>query len=190
MTVVRQTGPTLFDDNCAICHGSDAGGQAGKGFPSLTDAAWLWGGSPEAVAETIRVGINAQHDETRVSGMLAFGRDQMLDRESILKVVAYVRSLSQPEVAKSAGTETVAAGEEIFAENCSACHGEDAKGSIDMGAPNLTDGFWIYGGDEDSVFATVWGGRTGHMPAWEARLSPVQRKILALYVLDLNERNR
>jgi cytochrome c oxidase cbb3-type subunit 3 len=188
MTVVRQSGPTLFGDNCAICHGTDAGG--GKGYPALTDAAWLWGNSPEAVAETIRVGVNANHEETRVSEMLAFGRDQMLDRESTLNVVSYVRSLSDPALAGGDKADAVAAGEEIFAENCTACHGEDGKGSVEMGAPNLTDGVWLYGGDEQSIFTTVWDGRKGHMPAWEARLSSVDRKILALYLLDLGKAQR
>jgi cytochrome c oxidase cbb3-type subunit 3 len=54
-----------------------------------------------------------------------------------------------------------------------------------MGAPNLTDKFWIYGGDPQTIYETVWGGRQGHMPTWEARLSDVDRKILALYLVSL-----
>ena len=59
MENVRQTGRALFGDNCAACHGSNA--QGGKGFPNLTTASWLWGGDPESIAETIRVGINSAH---------------------------------------------------------------------------------------------------------------------------------
>ena len=81
MADVRQTGRTLFGDNCAACHGRDAKG--GKGFPNLTTASWLWGGSPEAISETIRVGINASHPDTRVSQMPAFGRDGILKRDEM-----------------------------------------------------------------------------------------------------------
>ncbi len=183
MQIVREAGPALFGDNCAVCHGTDARG--GKGYPNLTDTAWLWGGDPETVAETIRVGINASHDETRVSQMPALGRDQILDRNAVLNVVSYVQSLSDSALATGGQADAVAAGKEVFADNCAACHGEDGRGSIDMGAPNLTDGFWIYGGDRQSVFSTVWGGRQGTMPAWESRLTLVDRKILTLYLLDL-----
>jgi cytochrome c oxidase cbb3-type subunit 3 len=186
MTDVRLTGHALFGNNCAVCHGVGATG--GPGFPDLVDKAWLWGGTPDAVQETIRVGINADDPDTRVSQMQAFGRDGMLDREAILDVVAYVRSLSHPELASGPEAQKVAAGREVFATNCVACHGDDAKGNTEMGAPNLTDSFWLYGGDEDSVYRTVYGGRQGQMPAWEKRLTPTERKILALYVLDLGQR--
>jgi len=186
MSVVRQTGHTLFGDNCAACHGRDAQGQAGSGtgFPNLTTASWLWGGTPDQIAETIRVGINSTHTDTRVGQMLAFGRDGILPRGDVENVVAYVRSLSQPG---DATPEQIAAGKGVFAKNCASCHGDLAGGKTDVGAPNLTDASWIYGGDLASVFTTVWGGRQGHMPTWEARLSAVDRKILALYLVDLRK---
>jgi cytochrome c oxidase cbb3-type subunit 3 len=180
MAVVRQTGHTLFGDNCAACHGREA--QGGKGFPNLTTDSWLWGGTPEKIAETIRVGINSTHPDSRTSQMLAFGKDSMLPRGDIENVVAYVRSLSMKS---DATMEQLAAGQDIFAKNCASCHGEKATGNPDVGAPNLTDPFWIYGGDMTSVFNTVWGGRQGHMPTWEGRLTDVDRKILALYLVDL-----
>jgi len=176
MKIVREAGRPLFEDNCAVCHGMK--GEGGVGFPRLTDGAWLWGGDPEAVAETVRVGINAAHDETRVSQMQAFGRDEILDRQAILDVVAHVRSLSGAE----AGSE---AGAEAFAANCAACHGEDGAGNPDLGAPDLTDDFWIYGGDRQSLYMTVYGGRQGQMPHWEGRLSALERKMLTLFVIDL-----
>jgi cytochrome c oxidase cbb3-type subunit 3 len=183
MRHVRDTGKALFGNNCAVCHGSGAGG--GPGFPNLVDDAWLWGGTPDAVFETIRVGINAEHPETRVGQMLAFGRDGMLDRQAILDAVAYVRSLSHPELANGADAGKIAAGRQVFADNCASCHGDDAKGSEDVGAPDLTDASWLYGGEVDAIYRTVWGGRAGHMPAWEGLLSVADRKILTLYVLDL-----
>jgi cytochrome c oxidase cbb3-type subunit 3 len=184
MAVVRQTGRTLFGDNCAACHGRDAQGQhvGGKGFPNLTTNSWLWGGAPEQIAETIRVGINSSHPESRQSQMLAFGRDGMLPRSDIENVVAYIRSLSTKS---DAPMEQLAAGQAVFAANCASCHGEKAAGNPEVGAPNLTDAFWIYGGDTNTVFETVWGGRQGHMPTWEGRLREVDRRILALYLVDL-----
>lgn len=183
MGIVRQSGKTLFGDNCAVCHGVD--GRGSKGFPNLTSGTWLWGGDPEIIAETVRVGINSTHPDTRVSQMLAFGKDQMLPRDDIGNVVAYVRSLSDPSVAAADNAESVASGKEVFLANCASCHGETAQGMQDMGGPNLADDVWIYGGDHQSIAATVFGGRQGHMPTWEARLSPVDRKILTLYILDL-----
>jgi cytochrome c oxidase cbb3-type subunit 3 len=183
MTAVRQTGPVLFGDNCAACHGRDAKG--GKGFPDLRTTSWLWGGSPEAIAETIRVGINSAHPESRNSQMPAFGRDQILQRTDIENVVAYVLTLSDPKEKPVAGNAE--AGKAVFTANCVVCHGSDAKGTADVGAPNLTDRFWMYGGDGTSIYNTVWGGRQGHMPTWESRLSPVDRRILALYLVDLGK---
>jgi cytochrome c oxidase cbb3-type subunit 3 len=186
MTIVRQAGRTLFGDNCAACHGHNARG--GKGFPNLTTSSWLWGGSPETIAETIRVGINSSHPNSRTAQMLAFGRDSMLPRAEIENVVSYVRSLSNAEAARQVPAENLAAGKKTFADNCASCHGDDGKGKVDMGAPDLTDSNWIYGGDPQTIFTTVWSGRQGHMPAWENRLSALDRKILTLYLTDLRSR--
>ncbi|MGE0652494.1 MAG: cytochrome-c oxidase, cbb3-type subunit III [Alphaproteobacteria bacterium] len=183
MRIVHSSGRPLFEDNCAVCHGMK--GQGGNGFPRLVDDAWLWSASPAGVAETIRVGINSSHPETRVSQMPAFGRDQILDRKAILEVVAYVRALSDPTLARDDQAPMVAAGRAVFAANCVACHGKDGVGNREIGASNLTDGFWIYGGDLQNIFTSVGQGRQGHMPHWEDRLSVIERKILALYVLDL-----
>lgn len=187
MQATRASGNALFGDNCAACHGTDAKG--GTGFPDLTDASWLWGGDPETIAETLRVGINSTHPEARSSQMLAFGRDQLLSRAEILAVVDYVRSLSHPKEEEIAAP-TLAVGATLFAENCASCHGADGSGDPELGAPNLTDGFWLYGGDRQSVFTTVFSGRQGHMPQWEDRLTPVERKILTLYLIDLGEGRR
>lgn len=186
MAIVRHSGSTLFGDNCAVCHG--AGGEGGPGYPSLTDGAWLWGGEAEDISETLRVGINAEHPETRIAEMLAFGRDGILDRQSVLDTVSYVQSLSG--ATEGLDPEAVTRGEEAFAMNCSSCHGESGQGDTTMGAPDLTDGFWIYGGDRNAIYQSVFHGRQGHMPQWETRLSPVERKILTLYVRDLGEQAR
>jgi cytochrome c oxidase cbb3-type subunit 3 len=180
MQPVKEAGRTLFVDNCAVCHGVSATG--GPGFPNLTSKSWLWGGEPEAIEETIKVGINSTNDDTRVSQMMAFGRDGVLAPEQISNVVTYVRSLSGAE----GDAARIDAGKEVFAANCVACHGDNAKGNHDVGAPDLTDHFWIYGGDVDSVYTSVYSGRQGHMPHWDARLSPLQVKLLTVYVHTLD----
>lgn len=187
MRHVRDTGRTLFEDNCAVCHGVQ--GKGGPGFPNLAAGSWLWGGSPEAIAETIRVGINGTAKDTRTGQMMAFGRDGILQREQVLAVASYVRSLSGQKL-DAAEQARVSAGKEVFAANCVACHGENAKGQHDLGAPDLTDANWIYGGDLQSVVNSIHGGRQGHMPSWEGRLSPTDIKLLALYVGTLSEAKR
>ena len=185
MAHVRETGRTLFIDNCAVCHGTR--GTGGPGFPNLAAKARLWGGDPETIAETIRIGINSTNEETRVSQMMAFGRDGVLDDKQIRAVAAYVRSLSNLPMGED-DKARIEAGKEVFTANCVACHGEDARGSTDAGAPDLTDAAWIYGSDAQSVFTTIYSGRQGHMPHWEGRLSPVDIKLLALYVGTLGEK--
>ncbi|MDB5549320.1 MAG: cbb3-type cytochrome oxidase, subunit CcoP [Tardiphaga sp.] len=183
MSAVRQTGPALFGDNCAACHGATA--QGGKGFPNLTTTAWLWGGDPQAISDTIRTGINSTHKDSRTSQMMAFGRDGLLKKDEIDNVVAYVRSLSSASAAPALAATKIAAGKAVFTANCVACHSDNAKGNTELGAPDLTDHVWIYGGDAETIFMTIWGGRQGHMPSWDGRLSTLDRKILALYLVDL-----
>src|SRR5690606_31270927 len=100
---------------------------------NLTTDSWLWGGTPEQIAETIRVGINSTHPDTRTAQMPAFGHDGILQRPDVEKVIAYVRSLSDSG-AQAASAEDVKAGQQISADNCASCHGDDAKGNPEAGA--------------------------------------------------------
>ncbi len=186
MSIVRSTGRQLFGDNCAACHGVDGRGRAG--YPDLTDDDWLWGGGPELIEQTMRVGINTRHPESRMAQMPAFGRDGILDREQVRSVAAYVYSLSNPDYSTEQTLPAIQAGQEVFVATCAACHGEDAAGNRDVGAPNLTDDRWVYGGDLQTVISSVHGGREGHMPTWDERLSTVDIRTLALYVHDLEAR--
>ncbi len=174
----RAMAKPAFGDNCAPCHGSGGAGAKGKGYPSLVDDAWLWGGTLEDIHQTIKVGVRAENEETRSTDMPAFGKDEILEPKQIKDVAGYVISLSGGKVEGA----DVAAGKEIFAENCTACHGEDAKGMQEVGAPNLTDKIWLYGGDAKTVMATITNSRKGLMPTWEGRLDPVTIKALAVYV--------
>ena len=183
MKTVRDTGRQLFGDNCAACHGRDGRGRAN--YPDLTDDDWLWGGGPELIEQTMRVGINTAHPDTRIGQMPAFGRDQMLDREQVRNAAAYVYSLTNPDYSTPENLDRIDAGHEVFVSTCAACHGDNGQGNLDVGAPNLTDARWIYGGDLDTIIASVHGGRQGHMPTWDERLTTAEIRTLAVYVHDL-----
>jgi cytochrome c oxidase cbb3-type subunit 3 len=188
MTSVREGGRSLFGDNCAPCHGMNARGT--PGFPDLTRSS-LWGHTPDVLAETIRVGINSPHKESRVAMMPALGRDLVLKGDDIANVVVYVLSLGGAPAAKpgvNLPARDLEAGKAVYVANCAACHGPEGKGKIDVGAPDLTDSYWTHGSDAASMHGIVWGGLRGEMPGWEGRLSPVERKILALYLADLRRK--
>lgn len=183
MQTVRHTGRQLFGDNCAACHGRD--GKGGSNYPDLTDNDWLWGGGPDLIEQTMRVGINAAHPDSRIGQMPAFGRDEMLDRNQVRSVAAYVYSLTNPDYSTPQNLDRVTAGREVFVTTCASCHGENAEGNREVGAPNLTDAYWVYGGSLDTIIGSVHGGRQGHMPTWDERLTTAEIRTLALFVHDL-----
>jgi cytochrome c oxidase cbb3-type subunit III len=173
-------GRAAFGNNCAPCHGIGGGGA--KGYPNLNDNDWLWGGSLDQIYETISYGIRSGNPKAHESTMVGFGKDGVLKRGEIVTVARYVRSLSGLPV--PAGTD-VAAGKKIFADNCAACHGDEAKGNPEIGAPNLADRIWLYGPDEATIVEVVINGKNGVMPAWADRLDPATLKALAVYVHSL-----
>ncbi|HYE51533.1 MAG TPA: cytochrome-c oxidase, cbb3-type subunit III [Azospirillaceae bacterium] len=179
MGFVQAAGRRAFADNCAGCHG--AGGAGAKGFPTLADDDWLWGGSPEQVLHTVAYGVRNGNEEARLSDMPRFGADGMLTAAQIADVSEHVLSLS------GTATDVTAAGRgaAVYAENCAACHGERGEGNQEMGAPRLNDAIWLYGGDKASVVETVTFARRGSMPAWAERLDPATVKLLAAYVHGL-----
>ena len=173
-------GRSAFLVNCVQCHGS--GAQGAPGYPNLNDDSWIWGGTIDEIFTTINHGVRfAADDDTRVSEMPAYGRDELLDREQIAQVANYVVSLS----GKDHDAALAAEGQTIFADNCAACHGEDGTGDITLGAPNLADAIWLYGEGLDNVIAQVTAPRHGVMPAWGARLGETNVKQLAVYVHSL-----
>ncbi len=169
-------GRAAFGDNCAPCHGS--GAQGFVGFPNLNDDHWLWGGKLDDIYTTVKFGIRAKHDDSRFSEMPAFGKDEILTKQDIATVADHVLSLS----GKGKSTPK---GAEIFAENCSACHGDTGNGDITQGAPRLNDALWLYGGDRATIIETVTKSRGGVMPAWTGRLDDATIKSLAVYVHSL-----
>lgn len=169
-------GRSAFAVNCSQCHGRGAAGAVG--YPNLNDDAWLWGGTLDAIAHTITYGVRNGHDEARFGPMPGFLRDEILERAQIDDVAEYVLSLSG-RAEDSAATER---GAEVFAEQCVACHQEGGIGNTELGAPNIADGIWLYGGEKEAIVETVKAGRAGVMPTWGDRLSPATIKQLAVYV--------
>ncbi|MER9902075.1 cytochrome-c oxidase, cbb3-type subunit III [Mesorhizobium sp. M0130] len=171
-------GGAAFKVNCVQCHGS--GAQGSKGFPNLNDDDWLWGGNAEQIQQTIAHGIRFASDpDTRLSEMPAFG--DIITTDQIKQVGAYVASLSDPVQ----DTSLIELGANVFAENCAACHGENAKGNRELGAPDLTDAIWLYGSGETAIAAQVRAPKHGVMPAWIGRLGEIKAKELAVYVHSL-----
>jgi cytochrome c oxidase cbb3-type subunit 3 len=166
-------GERLFVNNCAGCHGSDARGS--KGFPNLTDADWLGGdGSLDYITKTVTAGRQ---------GMMPPMAAAVGSPEDVKNVANYVLSLSgsaHNNIAAQLGKSKFGA--------CAACHGQEGKGTPAMGAPNLTDKVWLHGWGEDAIITMVNGGKTNVMPAFGARLSADQIRVLGAYVWGLSHK--
>jgi len=172
-------GRSHYAVNCSQCHGS--GAQGAPGFPNLNDDDWLWGGSVDQIYQTVQYGIRSNHDETRSSEMPAFFDDETLDKDQIKDVAEFVLSLSQ----EGRDTAASARGKEVYAEECASCHGDNAKGDKEVGAPNLADAIWFYGGDKDTIVRTISKGRANVMPSWADRLDDSVIRQITLYIHSL-----
>jgi cytochrome c oxidase cbb3-type subunit 3 len=178
MSAAVEGGKAAFKVNCVQCHGSGAAGSIG--YPNLNDDDWLWGGDMKALDYTLTHGIrNPDHPATRVSQMPAF--DGVLTPAEIAAVVAHVRTISGQRKADRLAQQ----GEALFAANCALCHGPGGKGLRNVGAPNLTDGIWLYGGDAATLTQTIKMSRQGVMPRWGQKLDATTIKMLAAYVHSL-----
>ncbi len=164
-------GQSLFGNNCAQCHGSF--GLGNKGFPNLTDNDWLWGGSPDAIKHSVLYG--------RTAAMPAWA--PTLGEDGVKAVTEYVLSLSG-----RAGDQALAEkGKQTYNTMCVGCHGADGKGNQMLGAANLTDDIWLYGGSREDILETIANGRNGKMPAWEKVLGKDKSHLVAAYVLSLSQ---
>ena len=166
----RTIGKRLFATYCTTCHGSDARGA--RGFPNLRDSEWLYGGDPKSIETTILNG--------RTGAMPAWGA--VLSKDDIFNTAEYVRTLSglraDPEIASK--------GQKIFSQYCVACHGADGKGNQQVGAPNLTNDIWLYGGSQETIIETITHGRNGRMPAHKEFLGAAKVHLLAAYIYGLS----
>jgi cytochrome c oxidase cbb3-type subunit 3 len=172
-------GKAIFADNCAPCHGPGGGGS--KGFPNLADDDWLWGGKIDQIYQTISFGIRNANDKSRQSAMPRFGADGILKAEQIDDAAEFVLSLTS----KSTDAKAVERGAKIFADNCAACHGDKGQGNEDLGAKQLNNGIWLYGGDKATIVTTITYARNSSMPAWSERFDEPTLKMLAVYVHSL-----
>ncbi len=175
-------GAAIFRSNCSQCHGAGAAGVKASGYPNLLDDDWLWGGDIEAIHATVAHGIrNTTDADARFSQMPAFG--ELLEPGQIEPLVQHVLAISgQPHDAALA-----ALGAKVYAENenCVACHGAEGLGNRDLGAPNLTDAIWLYGGDAETLKSVITYARNGVMPNWSPRLSEADIRSVAIYVHQL-----
>lgn len=166
-------GQRMFANNCAVCHGS--AGQGAIGFPNLADDDWLYGGDPATLKHTIAQGRN---------GAMPAWAD-VLGEDGVRDVASYVMTLSGMEPAT--GTD-IANGEKQYQALCTACHGPDGKGMQALGAPNLTDDIWLYGGEFKQIAHTIRAGRAGVMPAQKDLLSEDKIHLIAAYVYSLSNK--
>jgi len=169
-TRARGIGERLFLNYCSTCHGSDARGS--RGFPNLTDGDWLWGGSPDAIKESIAKG--------RTGVMPPLGA-AVGTADDVRNLANYVLTLS----GSAHDPLRAALGKEKFAA-CAACHGADGKGNPALGAPNLTDKVWLHGSGVDAIVDAINRGRDNRMPAHEGFLDNAKIHLLGAYVWSLS----
>lgn len=175
----RAGGRSLFKVYCSQCHGTGATGSVG--YPNLNDDEWVWGGSIDQIYATIAHGARSPTDgETHYNVMPNFGTDGILGSEELDQLSKQVASLSGIE-----GGAASPEGEQLFADNCASCHGEDGGGMVDVGGPSLNDQIWLYEGTLDAIRAQINQPRHGVMPAWGTRLGDTAVKQLAVYVHGL-----
>jgi len=177
--IAKQGGRAAFNENCAPCHAVGGAGNKG-GFPVLADDDWLWGGSVDAIFQTIAHGIRSDDPETRQSEMPAYGAG-LLTAAQIDDVAEFVLSLTDRATDKAAAGR----GSITFGEQCAACHGDKGQGNQELGAPRLADQIWLYGSTKKDIVAQVTKPKQGVMPAFAARLDETTRKMLAIYVHQL-----
>jgi len=157
---LMQAAERIFKRECSACHGPDARGQASL-FPNLMDIDWQWGSSAEQIEQTIRGG--------RLANMLAWGT--ILGDDNVNLVAEYVADMNGNEGGNHPG-------QAVYQQNCVACHGAEGAGNPLLGAPNLADNIWLYGGDLETIKASIATGRAGVMPAFDKRLDDAQIKLL------------
>lgn len=168
----RKIGQRLFLQNCAQCHGSTA--QGSRGFPNLTDDAWLYGGEPETIKATLMNGRN---------GFMPPKGGLPIEDAEVPALVEYVRSLSGLEHDADKAT----AGQASWMKGCFACHGMTGEGNPMLGAPNLTDDAWVYGSSRGYITESIMQGRAGVMPRWDEILGEEKVHLISSYVYSLSK---
>lgn len=171
-------GQSIFGNTCAACHGSS--GQGAIGYPNLADDKWQWGGSPEQILTTVLDGREAVMPEWG-SVLTSSGGPEAIDY-----TVAYMRTLGHPEAMNN--NFMAAQGKKLFEGVCVACHGIDGKGNADLGAPDLTDDYWLYGNSKEALRDAIVKGHHGVMPAHRELLGETRSRLVAAYVWSLSNK--
>lgn len=173
-------GRSIFTNNCATCHGS--AGQGAVGYPNLTDDSWQWGGTPEQIYTTINNG--------RQAVMAPWGDvlTGMGGENAVDYVVAYVRAIGDQAALQN--NFMASQGKRLYDGVCVACHGIDGKGNQDLGAPDLTDDYWLYGSSNEAIRTTILDGRHGVMPAFGELLGDTRVRLVGAYVWSISHGNK
>jgi cytochrome c oxidase cbb3-type subunit 3 len=182
VSLAQRLARPLYRDHCASCHGAQRQGDPSRGVPSLADAYWLYGDNPVDVEAIVLYGIRSGHPRARnLTDMPAMGRTGQLDAEEIEDVVNYVLQISH----QSADSARAERGRVLFQGkgNCFDCHANDARGVTDYGTPALTGPTWLYGGDHDSLYRSVYDGRHGICPFRTRTLTALQARALTISLL-------
>jgi len=167
-----KVGERLYANYCTTCHGSDARGA--RGYPNLRDGDWIWGGTPENIKTTLMQG--------RQAAMPAW-EGPLGGERGVDEVAQYILSLS----GRATIAELAAKGKAKFEIFCVACHGADGTGNTALGAPNLTDNTWLYGGSLTRISESIAKGRNGKMPAQGEFLGEAKVHLLAAYIYSLSQ---
>ena len=166
-------GKAIFSNTCAACHGSS--GQGATGYPNLTDNIWHWGGAPDQILETVLNG--------RQAAMPAW-EEALGGKEGVTAVAVYVQSLHGLKVDPALAN----IGKNKYETICVSCHGPDGKGMQAVGAPDLTDGYWLYGDSLAVLQQSIGQGRNGQMPAHGPILGDTRARLAAAYVWSLSHK--
>ena len=136
-----------------------------------------------AVYLVLYPGLGSAAGSLKWSSAAQYKDEQAKARAVAAPLFAGFAATPVPELARN--RQAMAVGERLFANNCAACHGADAKGS--KGFPNLTDTDWLWGGSPERIKETITQGRQGMMPPIAAAVgSPEDVRNVAQYVLSLS----
>ena len=164
---IMESAQRVFVNNCAACHGEDGTGQAFT-FPNLKDNDWQWGSAETQIRHSIVQGRQA----------VMIGWVDIIGEEGVLQVKNYVKTL-----AEKTNLTSNEEGKKIYQMNCAACHGLLGEGNIALGAPNLADEIWLYGGSDSALYTSIASGRQGVMPAFGDRLDATQIRMLIAWLM-------
>jgi cytochrome c oxidase cbb3-type subunit 3 len=164
-------GERLYLTYCTACHGADAKGV--PGYPNLSDSDWLWGGEPDQIKASI---LNGR------TGVMPAWEAPLGGAAGVEDMTQHVLSLGQ----RPHDEGKAARGKEKYTALCAGCHGSEGKGNAALGAPNLTDGIWVYGGSPRAIAESIAKGRNGRMPAHKDFLGDDKAHLLTAYIYSLS----